>query len=109
MAAVEGHDGIRCGWLLEHAGRQRTLRRAEPSSRVPGVPRERVARAGARFTSRPWKRVVRKERFLGSLLSPQTDSFRELPALKVGTFPAGILIFSPVWGFLPSRAFCSLT
>ncbi len=21
MAAVEGHDGIRCGWLLEHAGR----------------------------------------------------------------------------------------
>lgn len=21
MAAVEGHDGIRCGWLLEHARR----------------------------------------------------------------------------------------
>jgi hypothetical protein len=21
MAAVEGHEGIRCGWLLEHAGR----------------------------------------------------------------------------------------
>ena len=21
MAAVQGHEGIRCGWLLEHAGR----------------------------------------------------------------------------------------
>src|SRR5215204_3414567 len=34
---------------------------------------------------------------------------KELPALKVGTVWAGILIFSPVCGFLPSRAFCSLT
>ena len=31
------------------------------------------------------------------------------PALKAGTFWAGILILSLVWGLTPSRAFCSRT
>jgi hypothetical protein len=34
---------------------------------------------------------------------------RALPALKAGTLEAGILIFSPVWGFLPSLALRSRT
>jgi hypothetical protein len=38
-----------------------------------------------------------------------TASFKPLPALKTGTFLAAILIASPVWGFLPLRAFLLLT
>jgi hypothetical protein len=37
------------------------------------------------------------------------DSFRDLPARKAGTVEAAIFIFSPLCGFLPSLAFCSLT
>jgi len=38
-----------------------------------------------------------------------TASFNPFPALKTGTFLAAILIASPVWGFLPLRAFLLLT
>src|SRR5918998_2091778 len=36
-------------------------------------------------------------------------SLRALPGLKAGTLCAGIFIFSPVWGFLPSLALRSRT
>src|SRR5665647_1372500 len=38
-----------------------------------------------------------------------TASFRPFPALNTGTFFAAILMTSPVWGFLPVRAFLLLT
>src|SRR3712207_5777239 len=40
---------------------------------------------------------------------PISASLRALPALKAGTLWAGIFIFSPVWGFLPSLALRSRT
>ena len=33
------------------------------------------------------------------------ESLSDLPALKAGTFEAGIFIFSPLCGFLPALAF----
>ena len=36
-----------------------------------------------------------------------TKSLKALPALNAGTLQAAILIFSPVCGFLPSRAYLS--
>src|SRR3712207_7325089 len=40
---------------------------------------------------------------------PISASLRALPALKAGTLWAGIFIFSPIWGFLPSLALRSRT
>lgn len=39
MAAVEGHDGTRCGWLLEHMGRPC----GEPATYLVAAGRDLVA------------------------------------------------------------------
>ena len=45
----------------------------------------------------------------GNIDEIQTESFNFLPALKPTVLLALILIVSPVWGFLPVRAFLFFT
>ena len=58
-----------------------------------------------RFDSaRPLPNQKSPENFGRFLLGYFTASLRAFPGLNLGKLPAGILIFSPVLGFLPSLA-----
>jgi hypothetical protein len=53
-------------------------------------------------------RVAQRERFLIKSSGSLNGFLEGVACAEGGNLLGRILIFSPVWGFLPSRAFCSL-